>query len=425
MTSAATTTETDEEEKPATTEPAGSRRVLLALMLGGLTAFAPLSLDMYLPTLPSIASDLSSTASQVQLTLTGCLVGIALGQLLVGPLSDTWGRRRPLLIGLTVYIGASLACAFAPTVTLLIGFRVVQGLAGATGVVIARAVVRDLFSGVAVARFFSSLMLVTGLAPICAPLLGGALLRVTSWRGVFVVLFVMGLLLLLMAVTGLPETLPPRRRAASGLAPTLRTLRVLATDRSFVGYALPVGLAFGAVFAYLSGSPFVIQNIYGASPQLYSVFFGINALGLVTVTQVNARLVGRFPPRRLLATGLGTNALGGLGVFLVTVTHSFGLPGLLVTLFVTVASLGLVMPNATALALSRSAHTAGSASAILGTLQFLVGAVTAPLVGVAGKATALPMATVIVLLTGMAVLTFTVLTRGAAGTDGAVTAVDA
>ncbi len=399
--------------------PRGVRGVLLMLVLGGLTAFGSLSLDMYLPALPNIARDLMSTAAQVQLTLTACLLGLGLGQLLSGPASDAWGRRRPMLIGLTVYVVASLACTVAPTAAVLVGLRLIQGLAGAAGIVIARAVIRDLYSGAAAARSFSSLMLVAGIAPICAPLIGGALLQVTGWRGVFATLSVLGVLLLVTVTLGLRETLPPHRRTTAGLGSTLRALRLLATDRAFVGPALAVGLAFGALFAYLSGSPFVIQNIYGASPQVYSLFFGFNALGLMAVTRLNARLVGRVDPRRLLTIGLSITTLAGLGLLFVTMTHTFGLAGILAMLFVLVGSFGLVTPNATAVALSQSSQTAGSASAILGTLQFMIGAVTAPLVGVAGRATALPMALLIAVLAGLAMLAFSSLTRGTAASPAA------
>jgi DHA1 family bicyclomycin/chloramphenicol resistance-like MFS transporter len=286
----------------------------------------------------------------------------------------------------------------------------VQGCAGAAGIVIARAIVRDLHSGEALARFFSLLMLVNGLAPILAPLFGGLLLRFTSWRGVFIVLAIIGTLLLLAATIGLRETLPPGSRQSGGIGATLTTFRQLLTNRSFVGYALSAGLAIAAMFAYIAGSPFVLQDIYGLSPQLFSVLFGMNALGLMVAGQVNGRLVGRVSPARLLIAGLVAIATGGVALLLVVI-GSIGLVGVLPSLFIVVASLGFVLPNATTLALSGHPRTAGSASALLGVLQFAIGAATAPLVGVFGTGTALPMAVVMATLSISALGAFVLLVR--------------
>jgi DHA1 family bicyclomycin/chloramphenicol resistance-like MFS transporter len=381
-------------------------------ILGALTAFGPLSIDMYLPALPSLSQDFGTGASQVQLTLSACLLGLALGQTIAGPLSDTLGRRRPLLAGLTAYALASLLCVVAPSVWALVALRLVQGAAGAAGIVIARAVVRDLHSGVAAARFFSLLMLVNGLAPILAPLFGGLLLRFTSWRGVFIVLAIIGTLLLLAAATGLRETLPPERRQSGSICTTITTFGRLLSDGSFVGYALSCGLAFAAMFAYISGSPFVLQDIYGLSPQLFSVMFAINALGLVVAGQVNGRLVGRVPPIRLLTAGLVATATGGTALLSVVAIGGIGLIGILPSLFVVVSSLGFVLPNATALALSNYPRTAGSASALVGVLQFAIGAAAAPLVGAFGARTALPMSVVIATLGVSALAVFMLLVRG-------------
>lgn len=388
----------------------GWRRVQLVLILGALSAFGPLSIDMYLPSLPTLSRDLSASASAAQLTLSACLLGLALGQVIAGPLSDTLGRRRPLLFGLGAYALASLLCAVAPSVNVLIALRLVQGVAGASGIVIARAIVRDRYTGIAAARFFSRLMLVSGIAPIAAPLIGGLLLRFTSWRGVFIVLAIVVTLVLLAAATGLAESLPPDRRQSGELRTTLATFRRLLVDRAFVGYALSCGLAFAAMFSYISGSPFVIQDIYGLSPQAFSLIFGTNALGIGIVGQISGRLVGRVSPRRLLAGGLTATAVGGAALLLMVIGHA-GLVGILPALFVVVASIGMVLPNATALALADHPRTAGSASALLGVLQFAIGAAAAPLVGVAGPGTALPMALVIALLGISALMTFALLGR--------------
>jgi DHA1 family bicyclomycin/chloramphenicol resistance-like MFS transporter len=375
-----------------------TRRPLLVLILGALGGFGPLSIDMYLPGLPALSRELGASASEAQLTLSACLLGLALGQTVSGPLSDALGRRRPLLAGLAAYVVASLLCAAAPSVYALVALRFVQGVAGAAGLVIGRAIVRDLHHGLALARFFSILMLVSGLAPILAPIFGAQLMRVTSWRGVFLVLALLGLLLLMTAGAALRETLPPERRQTGGFAATIATFRRLLTDRAFVGYALSGGLAIGAMFAYIAGSPFVLQNVYGASPQLFSLIFGSNALGIMAVGQINARLVGRLSPVRLLATGLAIGAAGGLALLASVSTGVGGLPSVLASLFLVVASLGLVLPNASALALAGDPRIAGSASALLGLLQFVVGAAAAPLVGLGGEATAWPMAALIATL---------------------------
>lgn len=381
------------------------------MLLGALSAFGPLSLDMYLPGLPALRRDLETGASQAQLTLSACLLGLALGQLAAGPISDARGRRGPLAVGLAGYALASLLCAVAPSIEALVVLRFAQGFAGAAGIVIARAIVRDLYAGVAAARFFSLLMLVNGSAPILAPLFGGQLLRLTSWRGVFVALAVCGAALLAAAALGLPETLPVGRRHGGGLGATLATFRRLLADRAFIGYALPAGLAIAAMFAYIAGSPFVLQEIHGLSPQAFSLAFGGNALGLVVVGQVNGRLVGRVALRRLLAVGLVANAAGGAAL-LAVVGGGFGLAGILPALLLVVASLGLVLPNATALALAAQARAAGSASALLGVLQYAIGAAAGPLVGLAGEGTALPMAIVMAVLGASAVVAFALLGRG-------------
>jgi DHA1 family bicyclomycin/chloramphenicol resistance-like MFS transporter len=386
----------------------------LVLLLGSLSAFGPLSMDMYLPGLPSMARDLSAPAWAAQLTITASMVGLAGGQLVAGPISDALGRRRPLLAGLAAYMAASLLCAMAPTIWLLLLFRVIQGAAGAAGIVIARAIVRDLHTGVAAARTFALLMLVNGLAPILAPLIGGELLHVTDWRGIFVVLAAIGALLLLAAWAMLAETLAPAARHGGGIAATLRIFRGLVGDREYMGYALAMGLAFGAMAAYIGGSPFVLQDIYGVSPQVFSLLFALNAGGIVVASQVGRALVDRLGPRALLNAGVSMSALGGLGV-LASVLLDIGLIALLPSFFVLVASIGLVFPNATALALADHPQTAGSASAGLGLSQFAIGALAAPLAGVGGSHTALPMAIVMATLPVAGLACLRVLAPGPSG----------
>ncbi|MFI2409766.1 multidrug effflux MFS transporter [Streptomyces sp. NPDC018947] len=406
---------------PSTPDPSrGTRRtgLLVTLVLGGLTATPPLAMDMYLPALPEVTESLGAPAATVQLTLTACLAGMALGQLVVGPMSDKWGRRRPLLAGLALYVLATALCALAPTVETLVAFRLAQGLAGAAAIVIARAVVRDLYDGDAMARFFSTLMLISGVAPVVAPLIGGQVLRVTDWRGVFVVLTVLGAALGALVWARLPETLPSAERHAGGIGDTLRSMRGLLVDRAFTGYMLAGGFAFAALFAYISASPFVVQEIYGASPQTFSLLFGLNSVGLVVVGQINGKLlVGRVRLDRVLAVGLLLVVAAAAALLLMTlgVFGEAGLGPVAAALFVLMSAMGLSLPNTQALALMRVKHSAGSASALLGTSSFLIGAVASPLVGIAGKDTAWPMAVVQLTAATVALVCFLAMCRPAAG----------
>lgn len=366
----------------------------MILILGGLSAFGPLSMDMYLPGLPSLTRDLGASASTGQLTLTGCMLGIAAGQLFTGPLSDSLGRRRPLLAGLVGYTAASLACAAAPSIWTLIVLRFIQGTLGGAGLVIARAIVRDVYEGAVAARVFALLMAVMGVAPVFAPLIGGQVLAVTSWRGIFVVLAAIGLPLLLATVVWLPETLPRARRHGGGLRSTMRTFGRLVSDRSFTAPATSFALAAAVLFAYIAGSSFVLEDIYGVSPQVFSLVFAVNSVGLVSASQLGGRLVGRLGAASLLRFGLFGVGLGSTAVLVLTLAHA-GLAPLLVALFVILSSNGVVFPNATAVALADQEGALGSASALLGVSQWGTGAVVAPLVGVAGSHDAVPMAVLI------------------------------
>ncbi len=393
----------------------------LVVILGALTALGPLSNDTYLPGLPDLSRDLHASASASQLTLTAVLVGLGLGQLLAGPISDALGRRRPLLVGLAVYTAASLLCAVAPNIWVLVALRLIQGLGGGVGTVIAAAVVRDKHEGAAAAKYFSLLMLITGLAPVLAPVGGGQLLRFTSWHGIFNLLGILGALMLVVVAFGLPETHPTERRQTGGLKAIAPVFKKLLSDRVFVGYNLGAGLAFAAMFAYIAGSPFVLQDIHKMSPQGFSAVFAVNAFGLVICAQIVGRVVHRTGPRPLLALGLTGSAVGGLGL-LVTVLAGGGLVPLLVALFVVVASVGLVMPTSFALAMQEHGDSAGAAAALLGLSQYIIGAAVVPLVGLAGKGTAVPMGIVIAVLGVGALFFFTTLTRSKAGAAGAVAA---
>jgi len=403
-------------ERPVTSGRSGNVRLIL--ILGALVALGPLSTDAYVPGLPELTQNLSTSASSAQLTITACLVGLAVGQLLAGPLSDAYGRRRPLIAGLALYTVAGLLCALASEVWTLVVLRLVQGIGGAFGVVIAYAVVRDRTSGVAAARFFALLTLVTGLAPVLAPVAGGQLLRVTSWPGIFGALAAASGLMLVVSLIGLPETLPPQGRHRGGLRAVGPVFTRLLAERAFTACVLANGLAFAAMFVYISGSSYVLQEIHGLSPQAYSAVFAVNALGLVGAAQVSGQLVHRVGARSLLVTGLAGSAVGGVAVLLAAVTGA-GLVPLLVALFVSVASVGLVMPNAAALALQDHGEHAGAAAALLGCSQFLIGGALAPLAGVGGTITAVPMGVVMAVLGCLSLLVYLMLTRGARTGDRA------
>lgn len=382
----------------------------LLVILGALVALGPLATDAYVPGLPELTRDLGASASGAQLTVTASLTGLALGQLLAGPLSDSLGRRRPLIAGLALSTVTGFLCSAAPDIWVLVALRIAQGFGGGFAIVIAYAVVRDRTSGVAAARFFALLTLVAGLAPVFAPIAGGQLLRVTSWRGIFLALGAFSALLLIVSLVGLPETLPPARRRRGGIRATGPVFARLLSDRVFMACVLANGLAFAAMFAYIAGSPYALQDIHGLSPQAYSGVFAINALGLVAAAQLSGRLVRRVDARSLLVTGLVGVAVGGVGVLTVAAAEA-GLVPLLIALFVSVASVGLVLPNAAALALQDHPDDAGSAAALLGGAQFLIGGALAPLAGLGGRDTAVPMGAVMAVLGCLSVLVYVALTR--------------
>jgi DHA1 family bicyclomycin/chloramphenicol resistance-like MFS transporter len=368
--------------------------VRLVLVLGSLIALGPLTIDTYLPALPAITTDLLTTSAAVQLTLTGTLVGLGIGQLLIGPWSDAVGRRRPLIAGVALHVVASLLCLVAPNIAVLGALRVLQGLGVAAAIVVAMATVRDLFTGTEAARLISRLMLVMGAAPILAPTLGSEVLRVTDWRGIFGVLAALGVLLLALAVVALPETLPEDRRHRTGVAGSARAYAGLLRDRTFVGLVVVSGLTIATLFAYVSGSSFVFQDVYGLDEQTFGYVFGAGAAGLIAGTQVNARLLRTYTPTQVLTVSVAAAGVSAVVLVAVAATGAGGLPGLLVPLWLVLAFCGVSLPNTGALALSLHGEAAGTAAALLGALQFSVGAAAAPLVGVLGTASALPMAAV-------------------------------
>jgi MFS transporter, DHA1 family, multidrug resistance protein len=373
----------------------------LALLLGALVALGPLTIDMYLPALPTIREELATTSATVQLTLTGTLVGLALGQLVVGPLSDAFGRRRPLLAGAALHVVASLLVLVAPDIVTLGALRVLQGVGTAATGVVALAIVRDLFEGRAAATMLSRLFLVMGVAPVLAPTLGGEVLRFTSWRGVFAVLAVYGVLVLALAATGLRETLPPARRRSGGVAGTLRTYRALLGDRTYVGLIVVAGLTMAALFTYVSGSSFVFQRQFGLDEQQFGILFGVGAVWLIAATQLNPVLLRWWSPAQILVTATVAGTAAG-AVLLVLAATGPGLFGVAAPLWAVLFAAGLALPNGPALALAGYGDSAGSAAAMLGAVQFGVGAAVSPLVGLLGN-DALAMGAVIVAALALAV----------------------
>ncbi|MCH1624144.1 multidrug effflux MFS transporter [Fredinandcohnia sp. SECRCQ15] len=385
-----------------------SKRFWLAFILGSLTAFGPLSIDMYLPGLPRLTDELHTSTSVAQLSLTACLVGLALGQLFVGPLSDSKGRRKPLIIALVIYSIASLLCAFSPSIWILIFLRLLQGASGAAGIVIARASVRDMYSGTELTKFFALLMLVNGAAPILAPIVGGQLLHFVTWRGVFIVLFVIGLLMWFAVTFWLPETLPTNRRSSGDLKHTLLTFKTLVMDKEFMSFAFTQGLISAAMFAYISGSPFVLQDIFGVSPQMFSVIFAINGVGIIIASQITGRLAGKVADIKMFFFGLWMAAFGG-ALLLIVVLIGLGIIFVIPALFLVVSSVGIVGTTSFSLAMQKQGETAGSAAALLGLLPFIFGAIAAPLVGIGGSQTAVPMAIVIAVCDIGAIAFFTIM----------------
>jgi DHA1 family bicyclomycin/chloramphenicol resistance-like MFS transporter len=362
----------------------------MIVALGLMMAFGPLSMDMYLPAFPEIETEFGTSASLVQISLTACIVGLALGQLIAGPISDQTGRRRPLIAGLALYVISSLLCAWVPSIEAFIVMRFIQGLSGAAGIVISRAITRDLFTGPALTKFMASLTIVFGAAPILSPIIGGQLMQFMNWQGIFYVLAGIGGLLLLYSLFGLAETLPPESRTSGGLARTRRDIATLIRDRFFVGLALSQGLAVACMFIYIASSSFVLQNNYGLSPNVFGLIFGINALGQIVLSQITGRLAGRVSERKLYVTGVLIIALGASLVLLNAIVNA-GLWLLLIGFFIPVAFLGMVLATSFPLAMEQYGHAAGSASAIIGVLTFLIGGILAPLGGLGGSETELPM----------------------------------
>jgi DHA1 family bicyclomycin/chloramphenicol resistance-like MFS transporter len=350
---------------------------------------------MYLPSLPTIVRELNASSAAVQISLAMYFVGMAIGQAFYGPLSDRIGRKPVLYLGLGVFFGASVGCALAWNVESLVAFRFLQALGGCAPIVVPRAVVRDHFDERESARMLSMLMLVMGLAPILAPTIGGQLLVILGWRSIFWVLAVYGAILLLLVAVFLRESLAPERRRPQPFRAILTTYGQLLRDRTYLGYVLAGGFMFAGLLAYIAGSPFVFIEVFHVPPERFGLFFGTNAAGLIAASQINRWLAGRTEPRRVIAAVLPVAMLSGFGILLSAYSGVGGFPGILIPLFCFIACYGFIMPNTTAVAMASHGAIAGSASALLGTLQFVLGATAGALVGELGNGTAVPFAAVI------------------------------
>jgi len=370
-------------------------RVWVAIVLGTLAGIGPLCTDLYLPVLPQIAGDLQTIPSLVQMSLTACLLGLALGQIIIGPNSDVFGRRIPLIMSLVVFGITSVLCAMAPSIWVLIILRFIQGVAGAGGVVISRAIVSDLYSGAELTKFFSLLMLVNGLAPIVAPVVGGQLAKVTTWNGVFFILALFSIVMILAVTLGLKETLPKEKRSQGGIKATFLIFGKLISNSNFVGHVLAQGFTIAGLFSYISGSPFVLQNIYGVSAETFSFCFAMNGAGIIIATQITGRLTGRFSELQLMKFGISLSLASSL-VLCSMIFLKAALIFILIPLFIIVSCIGITMTTSFTLAIQKQGKVAGSASALLGLVAFVFGAIVAPLVGIGGSQTAVPMGILIV-----------------------------
>ena len=383
--------------RPVTTDTRSQPAMPLwrTVLLAAMTAFPPMAIDQYLPALPIIGRELRATPGQVQWTLSVFFIFFAIGQLVYGPVSDRFGRRLPLLAGILLFIAASVGCALAGSIEALIAWRAAEAVGAAAGAVVARAMVRDLHEGTAAARLLSLMSLVMAIAPLAAPILGGYLTVWLDWQSNFWALGLFGLLCLVGALFGLPETLPVARRRRANIVGMLKGYGVLLRSRRFLGYALSSGISFGAYFAYVSGSPFVFIELYEVPTALYGYLFAINIVGMMIGSALNSRLVGRFGIDRMLAAGVGVGAAAGVALVVFGITGAGGLPPLFLALFLFVSTQNVISANAMAGALSVRPDLAGTAAALAGVGGFLLGAVAGGLVNSLADGSALPMAAVV------------------------------
>lgn len=374
----------------------------LVLLLGALSTFAPFATDMYLSGFPAIAGDLRTDVAHVQLSLSSFFLGLCVGQLLYGPMTDAWGRRRPLLAGIWLFTVTSLLLVLSPRVEMFIGVRALQAVGGCAGMIVARAVIQDLMEPREAARTLSTMMMVQGLGPVLAPLLGGWLLALAGWRNIFVFLALFGAACLVSVWRGLPETLPAERRRPLHLGNTLRTFGQLLRTRGFVLPALTCATAMASVFAYIAGSPFVFMQLHGVSQQHYGWLFAFNGVGMVIAGRINVVLLRRLPPTAVLRVAACVMAAAALSLLLLR--DSAALSWLVAPLFVCIGCVPMVAANSVAIAMGMGRFAAGSASSLIGALQFGLAALASSLVGVLDDGTALPMTGVMLACTGVSMV---------------------
>ncbi len=399
------------------TSDGGQNKALLTSALVAtvvfLTAIAPLATDMYVPAFPQVAGELMATATQVQLTLTTFFVGMALGQLIGGPVSDQRGRRRPLIAAIVVMSVASVVCALTPTIAVLMAARLVQGFAGGWAMVIGRAVIVDLASGAQLIRVLNVIAGVGGIAPIVGPLLGAVILQLSHWRVSFWVVAALGLAMTVAVLIAVPESLPAGRRHRGGLRAFASAGRQVLGRRAYVGYLLVAGSAMGALFAYVATSAFVLQSMNGLSPIAYSVDFAANAAGMTLAALVAARLAGRVATRTLILVGQLAALLAGVAMLVGAVWFDTPLVVTLISFFVMMTAQGLIGPNAGALASATVPEHPGTGSAVLGFAQWVAAGTIAPIAGLGGEHTAIPMAALMLAGAGVSIFGLLALTRPA------------
>ena len=383
-------------EIAAENSPIGKERFLIAICLGMLAGIGPLCTDFYLPALPQVAASLQASASEVQLSLTASLIGIAAGQVFIGPISDMRGRRMPLLVSLTIFLITSLLCAASGTIMELVVWRFMQGIAGAGGIVLSRAIACDLYSGSDLTEFFSLLMLINGIAPILSPVAGGQILKFTDWSGIFIVLSVLSLVIFTFTWFGVKESLPVERRKSGGIKEMLLAFGHLFQDKRFTAYALVHSFIIGGLFGYIAASPFVLQGLYGLSAENFSLCFAVNGIGIMIAAQLTGKMSGRFGEKGLLKFGLTLALVASLAILFVSYFKISEIWSIVVPLFIMVSCIGITTTTSFALAIQTQRNAAGSASGLLGVIAFLFGAIASPLVGIGGGASAVPMGIVLV-----------------------------
>ncbi|WP_178945417.1 multidrug effflux MFS transporter [Kocuria sp. TGY1127_2] len=399
------------EKREVRLNPTASRiPVPLLILLGTLTGIAPLGTDMYLAAFPQMTQDLGTAASLVQLTLSAFMAGLAMGQIIIGPLSDQWGRRRPLVICSFICVLATMGCALAPTVHLLIGLRFLMGFTGAAGLVLARSAITDLTEGHQTARYMNFMMMINGISPVLAPTLGGIILGFAPWRAVFWVLTVMTLVMAIGVFFLFPESLPKVRRHGGGLAASGRGIACVVRRPAYMAYMLAFVFSFGTLFSYISGSTYVLQNNLGLTATHYALVFAANSFGILAFSWVSNLLLKRFRPQGIGLGGIVISNVATLS-FLVLALCGLSLVPTLVCLFVTAAAQGLVFGNATSLALGHGRDYAGASSALVGGLQCTMGGIVSPLVSAAGANAVIPMAAMMVGCSLIALVLFLLASR--------------